>query len=279
MLPVFARYTVLAVSALFAFTHVAAQGDAKAPTAEQERGQIEQWRTQRVANLTSPTGWLTLSGLYWLKEGDNTFGSGEANSLVLKHASLPATLGTFQLRGKAVTFATRTGSRVTQDGKAVDRVTMILDSAEKPTVLEAGSIQFIAIERAGKIGARVRDTLHPARRNFKGIDYFPIDANWAIDAKFEPYSPARKISIVNILGMTEPMVSPGAIVFSKNGKQYRLETVLELPDDKELFIMFADATTARETYGAGRYLYIPMPKDGRTRIDFQQSVQPAVRLH
>jgi uncharacterized protein (DUF1684 family) len=53
-----------------------------------------------------------------------------------------------------------------------------------------------------------------------------------------------------------------------------LETVLEVPDDKELFVMFADATTARETYGAGRYVYIPMPKDGRTRIDFNKAYNP-----
>jgi uncharacterized protein (DUF1684 family) len=63
-------------------------------------------------------------------------------------------------------------------------------------------------------------------------------------------------------------------VFSKDAQEYRLETILELPDDKELFIMFADATSARETYGAGRFLYIPMPSNGRTSIDFNKAYNP-----
>jgi len=151
---------------------------------------------------------------------------------------------------------------------------MAPDSSGKPTILAIGSLEFFVVERAGQLGLRVRDTEHAARKNFKGIEYFPISADWRFDAKFEAHEPARQVEIVNVLGMTDKMVSPGTITFAKDGKEYRLETILELPDDDELFIMFADATTARETYGAGRYLYIPMPKNGRTTIDFNKAYNP-----
>lgn len=239
-----------------------------------EEKAIAEWRAGRIERLTGPTGWLTLVGLYWLKEGDNTFGRDAASALVLDHPAMPNTLGVFTLRDKQVTFTATPGSVVTQAGAAVQSIAMAPDTSGTPTVLESGSLQFFVLERAGQFGVRVRDTEHPARKSFKGFDYFPISTDWVFDAKFEAFDPVRYIDVVNVVGMTEKMVSPGAITFTKDGKRYRLDTILELPDDQELFIMFADETTARETYGAGRYLYIPMPKDGRTRIDFNKAYNP-----
>jgi len=247
---------------------------AHAIDATQEQKAIEQWRTERVSKLTGPTGWLTLVGLYWLDQGENSFGRDGKNSLVLDHAALPSTLGVFRLNQGRIDFVARPGSVVLHEGKRIDSIQMLPDTNDNPTQLSVGSLQFLAIERGGKFGVRIRDTEHPARKRFRGIDYFPVSTQWVLDAKFEPYVPPRRIEIVNVLGMTDQMVAPGAIVFSKDGKEYRLDTILELPDDTELFIMFADATTARETYGAGRYLYIPMPNNGRTSIDFNKAYNP-----
>jgi uncharacterized protein len=235
---------------------------------------VEQWRSERLARLTGPTGWLTLVGLYWLNEGDNSFGSGAGNTLVLERAGVPAKLGVFRLQGGAVTFTAAPGSQVKQAEQAVGTLQLKSDAAGDATVLSAGTLQFFVIDRAGKLGVRVRDTAHPARTQFKGLKYYPINADWALPAKFEPYQPARRIPIVNILGLTEQMVSPGAIVFNKNGREYRLDTVLEAPDDKELFIMFADTTNSRETYGAGRFIYIPLPVNGSTLLDFNRAYNP-----
>jgi len=240
----------------------------------QEQHAIEQWRSERVARLTGPTGWLTLVGLYWLNEGDNTFGRSDKNTLVLEHKAMPDTLGTIELHKGKVMFVARPGSVVTQAGKQIKSIAMTPDTSRDLTTLATGSLQFFAIERAGKMGVRVRDTDHPARKAFHGLDYFSINTDWVFDAKFEPYTPVRHIEIINILGMTEQMVSPGAIVFNKAGKDYRLDTVLEEPDDTELFIMFADTTSAHETYGAGRFLYIPMPSNGRSTIDFNKAYNP-----
>lgn len=239
-----------------------------------ERQAIEQWRVQRIQKLTSPTGWLTLVGLYWLQEGDNTFGRKSSNRLVLDHAALPATLGTFAVHANKVKFIASDNRSVTHAGKPISSIDMTPDSAGEPTIVEAGTVQFFVIERAGKLGVRVRDTQHPLRTQFKGLKYFPISAQWAIDAKFERYEPVKYIEIMNILGMTESMVSPGAVVFNKEGHEWRLDTVLEAPGATELFVMFADATSGRETYGAGRFLYIPLPQSDRALLDFNKAYNP-----
>lgn len=235
---------------------------------------LDEWRKQRVARLTSETGWLTLVGLYWLRSGDNTFGRAKTNRIALDHPSLAATTGTFTVTDGTVTFVAQPGATVTHDGKPIDAITMTPDTVGNPTTLAAGSLRFFVIERAGRLGVRVRDVDHPARKDFRGLEYFPESREWIIEARFEPYPPGRRIPILNILGMTDQMVTPGAIVFTKDGREWRLDAILEAPDDDELFVMFADATSARETYGAGRFLYVPLPRDGRVTLDFNRAYNP-----
>jgi hypothetical protein len=86
--------------------------------------------------------------------------------------------------------------------------------------------------------------------------------------------PERRIPIVNILGMSEEMISPGAIVFEREGRSWRLDTILEAPGDRELFVMFSDATSGKETYGAGRFLYVGLPNADRIEVDFNEAFNP-----
>jgi hypothetical protein len=70
------------------------------------------------------------------------------------------------------------------------------------------------------------------------------------------------------------MESPGYAVFQLHGKEYRLRPVLETADAKELFYIFRDQTSAKETYGAGRFFYSAMPKDGKVELDFNKAYNP-----
>jgi len=62
-------------------------------------------------------------------------------------------------------------------------------------------------QRGDRIGVRVKDTESRTRREFKGLEYYPIDAKWRIEARFEPYSLRKMISITNVLGMTDDETS------------------------------------------------------------------------
>lgn len=244
------------------------------PLSPEQSAAFDQWRTERVTHLRDEDGWLTLVGLFWFKEGENTFGRDPSNTLVLDNPSTPARLGSFQLDGRDVRFTAAAGANISNDGKPVKSIEMRPDSSGHPTVLSAGSLRFFVITRSNKIGLRVRDLNSPARTEFKGLEYFTPAREWIVNARFEPYQPYKRIPIVNILGMRQSMQSPGALVFQKDGREYRLDTVLEDPDDKELFIMFADATSAHETYGAGRFMYIPLPKSGQVTVDFNRAYNP-----
>jgi uncharacterized protein len=264
-----ARASLWALSALFVTLTARAATDT---AAEQES--VEQWRAERLADLKSDTGWLTLAGLFWLKEGENTFGSGTSNALRLDNPALAANAGSFMKTGDKVRFVARNGVGITHDGTPVTSIDLTPDTQGKPTVLESGPLTFFLIERAGRYGIRLRDKANPHRTNFRGLEYFPVSTAWALEARFEPYEPHQKIKIVNILGMEEEMDSPGAIVFNKDGHEWRLDAVLEEPDADELFVMFADATSGKDTYGGGRFMHPPLPRNGRVLLDFNKAYNP-----
>jgi len=137
-----------------------------------------------------------------------------------------------------------------------------------------GSLLINIVKRGDRIGVRVKDSESRTRREFKGLEYFPIDPKWRIEARFEPYQPPKTIPITNVLGMTDEEVSPGALAFEVDSKTYRIDPILE-KGETDYFVMIADETTGRETYGAGRYLYVSPPDaSGKVVVDFNKTYSP-----
>jgi uncharacterized protein (DUF1684 family) len=235
-------------------------------------GEIEQWRAKRLASLTSESGWLSLIGLFWLKEGRNTFGSDAANDIVVP--KVPPRAGEFVLANGVVTFRTPHAKMFTIDGAPISSVELKNDLDEKPTIVRLGSLSLQIIKREDRLGVRVKDRDNPDRASFRGLDYFPADPKWRIVARFEPYNPPRAIPILNVLNMESDEPSPGAVVFEVGGKTYRLDAITE-QGEKQFFMIFADDTRGKETYGAGRYLYIDPPDaNNRIVIDFNKAYSP-----
>jgi uncharacterized protein len=233
--------------------------------------EVEKWRSQRLARLTAPDGWLTLIGLYWLKPGDNSLGSAADNDIVLSTA--PAKLGTvtWMPDGK-VSVKLQPDSSALIDGKAEVASVLTDDSDGKPSVISFGTSSVYLISRADRKGLRVKDSAAAARTGFLGLDYFPIDPAWRIEANWVPFDPPREIRITSIVGTTEKEKSPGKAVFDREGKTFELIPVQESPDS--LFFIFSDGTSGKETYGAARFLYSDLPKDGKVVLDFNRAVNP-----
>ena len=72
-------------------------------------------------------------------------------------------------------------------------------------------------------------------------------------------------------------VSPGHAVFTKDGNEHRL-LLLEDGDRPRLFVLFRDGTSRETTYGAGRFLYAPLPANGEVVLDFNQAFNPPCAL-
>ena len=234
--------------------------------------QVEAWRAQRVERLKAPNGWLSLIGLHWLKDGKSSVGSAKGNDVVL--AAGPAHLGAITLKDGKATIEIDPKSAATIDGKALASAELLDDSHEKPTTVAFGTASFYLIDRNGKKALRVKDSEAKTRKQFKGIDSFAIDSGWVIDAKFEEFKPAHTLEIPTVLNTVDKMTVPGKVTFTRDGKSYSLLPVLETPDAKELWFIFADRTSGKETYGAARFLYADLPKDGKLVIDFNMAYNP-----
>jgi uncharacterized protein len=236
--------------------------------------ELEQWKAKRLASLKGEDGWLSLVGLDWLKEGENKLGSDPANDLVLPEGKAPRVAGSLWLKDGAVRIEVKPDAGVTNEGKPVTTLDLQTDEGLHPTVLKLGTLTFHVIKRGERIGLRVKDSASPERTNFRGLEYFPADERWRVAARFEPHDPPVKIPITNVLGMEEDEPSPGSIVFDLNGQTYRLDALTE-EGEEQFFIIFADATSGKETYGAGRYLYAgPPDAEGRLYVDFNEAYSP-----
>ncbi|HYH83928.1 MAG TPA: DUF1684 domain-containing protein [Pyrinomonadaceae bacterium] len=236
--------------------------------------EVGRWKAERLASLKSEEGWLSLVGLYWLKEGENKLGSDPASDLALPAGKSPSYAGSLWLSDGAVRLEARPDAGITHEGKAVSTLDLQSDADGKPTVLALGTLRFNVVKRGERLGLRVKDRENPARAGFKGLEYFPLSDKWRVVARFERFDPPKSLPITNVLGMEEGTPSPGAVVFDVDGKSYRLDALSE-KGVEQLFIIFADATSGRETYGAGRYLYADPPDAaGRIVVDFNKAYSP-----
>jgi uncharacterized protein len=233
--------------------------------------QIEKWRDQREANLRSDSGWLTLAGLFWLKEGKNSVGTGRENDFVLPAGSAPDKVGTFEFHEAKAVFEAAPGVTVTVNGKAVSMASLASDAAGSPDVLQIRNLTMLVIQRGQRTGIRLKNKDSEVLKNFHGTHWFPVAEEYRVKAKFVPYTPAKKISVPNILGDVDESDCPGYVEFTLKGQRLRLDPVVE---DNELFLIFKDQTTGKETYPSGRFLYADMPKNGETILDFNKAYNP-----
>jgi hypothetical protein len=222
------------------------------------RAQIEQWRRHREAALTADGGWLTVTGLFWLREGANTFGPASSNDIVLPpDAALKD--GAFELHGGKVSLR--------QEGQTRE---LRSDMSGKPDTVTMGALTMFVIHRGDKYGIRLKDNNSRLRKEFTGLHYFPVSEEYRVTTRLVP--DARKIPILNILGQVEDTPSPGYVEFELHGQKLRLTPVEESPN--ELSFIFRDLTAGKETYGSGRFLDTELGKDGTVVLDFNQAYNP-----
>lgn len=241
------------------------------------RHDIEQWQNGRVERLTAPDGWLSLIGLEWLEPGDNRVGAAADNDIVL-HAG-PAHLGvvTWAADGNLhLVLAPESGATI--DGKSVNEAALVDDAHvsgdAEPTRVAFGSASFYVIDRDGRKGLRVKDSEAPTRKHFLGIDRFDTDPSWRIEATWVPAAPGEILEMGSAIGTIDEYEVAGKLQFTRDGQSFEMLPVIEEPGDEQYFIVFADRTSGKETYGAARFLYIDPPVDGKVVVDFNKAYNP-----
>lgn len=232
--------------------------------------EIQAWRERMSENLRSETGWLTLIGLFWLREGENTIGS-DPSADVLMPEGTPQRLGILELREGVVTFHITPNASVTVDGIAAANVVLRDDTDPRgASRVELGAIHFAIIKRGDQYGVRVRDRNHPARQNFTGRIWFPIDPSYRVGATYTRHPQPRTLEIMSVAGIATPITNPGYVEFTLDGQPVRLEAFNEGGD--ELWFVFRDASP--DIYRAARFLYAPLIPDGSATLDFNKAYNP-----
>lgn len=234
--------------------------------------EIEQWHAKRIERLKGENSWLNLAGLFWLKDGENKFGSDPSNDLVFPKDKSPDFIGTLTLKDSVVTIKVNEGINITANDKPITELQLKDDLSDNPTELKLGSLKWYAIKRGDRYGIRLRDIESDLVKNFTGIDRFPVNDKWKISASFIPFEKPKIISIPTIIGTPDEMTCKGELHFKIDDKNY---SILPVDEEGQFFIIFADETNGEETYGAGRFVYADPPDStGKVIIDFNKAYNP-----
>ena len=217
---------------------------------------VDAWHAHRVSQLTASDGWLTLVARYPLQPGAN---------------HLP--IGTFTLVDSAVVVAIAPDVVASCNGEPIRDGVLHPTGNSGAAPIQVGDQVWEVVARDSGWAVRVRDPGSVERRDFRGISRFPVDPEWRVEGHFHPHVPPRPMEVVTWAG-PEPRLSPGAFVFTFHGGEHRLDVLHELAPPR-LYVLFGDPTNGRSTYGAGRYLYAPMPAaGGQVFVDFNRACTP-----
>lgn len=234
--------------------------------------EIEKWREEMETSLKSEDGWLTISGLTWLEPGDTKFGSDPAGPIVLPEP-LPKLIGFFRMFENRVQVIPVNDALLLVNGDPVLNSSLLnSDVKGKPDIVDLGDVTMNVIERGDRIGIRVRDLNNPLRRNFTHRNWFSVDPSYRVVARYKAYPEPilRRVPTV-IAGVVEELEAVGTASFHLQGTAFTLEA---LKDSNQLWFVFRDQTANKQTYGAGRFLYAALPKNGKTVLDFNKAYNP-----
>ena len=234
------------------------------------------WRAERRASLLKPDGWTSLIGLHWIDQGSHYIGSDPDNGVRIGKG--PAHLGML-VRGKddGLRFIPESHAVVTLDGQPLTGGAGLKSDMDEggPSAIGFDEGKGIAtvIKRGDRYALRVKHADADTRTGFTRLEYWPGGRDWQIEGKFVAHPVGKTIPVVNIIGTTDEIKNPGAVEFLRDGKTYRLEALDE--GEGELFLIYADRTSGHGSYGAGRYLYAPMPDaQGKVMLDFNHGYNP-----
>ena len=240
------------------------------PPPQDYAAEIEAWRTAREARLKADDGWLTLTGLFFLNEGDNSFGSSPQNDIELRAG--PERAGIITLQDGRVDVRGVEGQTLLVDGHRVDAAQLWpYEGPDRPTIT-LGPLSLFCHESGDRLAIRLRDLESEIRREFTKLRWYPVDESFRIPGRYLPHDKPRTMELANTLGDVLTLRTSGSVALTVKGEALRLTAI---DYDDRLWFVFSDLTSGSETYPSARFLYADMPdRDGRTTVDFNQAYNP-----
>ena len=115
---------------------------------------IEKYRQDRETRLKAERGWLSVTGLYWLEEGDSTIGADPSSTIVLPEGSAPAHVGVISYTGGKATIKADPRAGVTCRGEAVTTMTLRPDTEDETDILQVNDLSAIKVAHYESVKAK-----------------------------------------------------------------------------------------------------------------------------
>jgi uncharacterized protein (DUF1684 family) len=114
---------------------------------------------------------------------------------------------------------------------------------------------------------------HEQRHQFQGLDYYPENPDLVVVSELSPASERGEVTMETSTGENQVYERAGVIHFTVDGEPGQV-TLFRAKGEDEFFLPFRDATSGRETYGAGRYVDVAPAHNGHVVVDFNQAYNP-----
>jgi uncharacterized protein (DUF1684 family) len=250
-------------------------------TREAHEADYAAWREARRNGLVRPaSGAVTWIGLWELPDGEFDIGSDTSLAMILPGSEVPSRLGTITRSAGALRFSPARGARITLGDSAHTPITgaidVVSDRSRGSTVIAAGSVRFRVHGEPGtdRLWVRAWNEDHPARATFQLPEPYPLSSEWRVAARFDSFPSPKDFRVADVAEGTQSYHSPGELVFRVAGREHRLAVSAD-SGSRDYFIMLWDSTATTTTYGAGRYLRVPLADStGWTVIDFNRTYNP-----
>lgn len=220
------------------------------------------WQNARRAELSAPESWLGLAGLFWLEPGRNALGTA---------ADCPLRLPAGPARAGEVVWAPGEGTLVWLP-LAGEPQALATDQQGLPTTVDLENWSFFVVDREQRLALRLRDRDWAKTRPFAGLDYFPTAPEWRIEAAWQALEQPLQIEVPNVAGELRPVNIAWQAVFEYDGSQVCLLPMAV--DENEVFFVFRDRSSGRDSYGAGRFLKAARPQGASITLDFNRAYNP-----
>lgn len=233
---------------------------------------VEAWRADMETQLRAENGWLTVVGLFWLKQGENIVGSAPQCDVILPTGQSKQ-VGVLEFDGSRAFLRVTTNTAVLVDGLPA-RAAPLRDDHEDAgaTIVSIDSVSFYVIRRGDQYGVRVKDANARARQTFRGRKWFPVDEHFRVRATFHLHTSERLMELDTSAGTNTKLANPGIVEFDLRGKLFRLEAFAA--KQGQVWLIFRDKTSGVSTYGAGRFLYADVSEAGIVDLDFNKAYHP-----
>ncbi len=226
-------------------------------------GALAIYHERRELAVVQPQGNLALVNTQWVDSEQTIYG------VPGRWAPLAAGESGLRVTAEASANIVVDGARV--DGSAVVRG----KDSEVPSaiVFAEGVTGFVIAGEGGAYALRVWDANSEAIQHFGGIDAYPYNPDWVIEARFTEIEGGSTVGFEHLKddGKSRELPVPGEITFSKDGVDYNLAA---FKAGRALQLVFADSTNGVDTYSVGRFLFVAPGSDGSITLDFNRAVLP-----